>query len=51
VDIARGELVEAELDRFIVATRSRQKDPDEKPTMNDLIRAAAGGGEHGTDGL
>jgi hypothetical protein len=31
VDIARarGELVEAELDRFI-ATRSRKKDPDEE---------------------
>jgi hypothetical protein len=29
VDIARGELVEAELDRFI-ATRSRKSDPDEE---------------------
>jgi hypothetical protein len=32
VDIARGELVEAELDRFI-ETRSRRKDPDEESEL------------------
>ena len=37
MDIARGELVEAELDRFI-ATRSRKKEPDEE---HELWKASA----------